>query len=167
MNRRTTPLVLRTPVRERALASAAFAVLGVLSLTPQVLPLAHIGVPLAVHAGCGGLTVLCVLVCAHTLRGGYIRVDDARVTIRRHRMHRIVDRTEITDVLLGQGPGFDPGKVVPAIVLRSGQTLKLAEFASPRHQHARNARNSLAGVTVTQLRAALFPAVTTTESDAA
>lgn len=168
MANRSAPVIIRTPVRERMAASAAFLVVAVASLAPQFLGHAGVTVPTTVRLGCGAMTVLCLGACAFTFRGGYVRVDDARVVIKRPRSRRTIARADVADVVLGQGPGFDQGKVTPALVLRSGHTLKLTEFASPRHEHAHHGDATIAGQTVQRLRAVLIvPEPATQASDAA
>lgn len=155
MGRSSHPVMIRQPVGERMAASTLFGVVGVASLAPQFFGAAGIHLPSGARLGCAGLTVVCALACAYTFRGGYIRVDETRVTIKRHRTKRTISRADISDVILGQGQGFEPGHVVPSLVLRTGQTLKLVDFASPRHEHVADERASRAGRTVETLRAVL------------
>jgi hypothetical protein len=161
------PITIRTPVAERMAASGIFGIIAIASLTPQVLPSAGIHVADPVRLACAGLTVICAAACAYTFRGGYIRVDDTRVTIKRNRTKRMVSRADIADVILGQGLGFEAGHVVPSLVLRTGQTLKLVDFSSPRHEHVANAHDSRAGKTVEALRAALIGSSEESRSTAA
>jgi hypothetical protein len=152
---RSSVVVIREPIRERVAASAVFGAVAVLSLAPQFLSLAGVALPAVARAGCGGLTLVCALACAYTFQGGYIRVDESRVTIKRRHQKRSVSRSEISEVILGQGHGFELGEVVPSLVLVNGQTLKLSNFASKRHEHAHNAEGTLATQTVRRLREVL------------
>jgi hypothetical protein len=167
MSSASHPITIRTPIAERVAASAVFGVIAIASLIPQFLGLANVHLAVSVRLSCAGVTLICAAASAYTFRGGYIRVDDTRVTIKRNRTKRTVSRADISAVILGQGQGFEAGHVVPSLVLRTGQTLKLVDFASPRHEHVADARGSRAGKTVDALRAVLASTIDDSRSSAA